>query len=113
MRLGIVSNKYRYRIEAFLSRENLKDLIDIVVGYEDAPKPKPDPAGLLIAAQKLGTSPVDIVYIGDSLIDAETASRIQIPFIAVLTGVTAREDFKDYSPCHILNGLPELSQLLS
>jgi phosphoglycolate phosphatase len=111
--LGIVSNKYRYRIEAFFKRENLQELIDVIIGFEDTPEPKPNPAGLLIAMNKLGGSPVHTIYIGDSLIDAETASRAGLAFIATLTGVTSRLDFQSHSPCRILNNLQELPRLLS
>jgi len=110
--LGIVSNKYRYRIEAFLARENFTHVIDTVVGFEDAPKPKPDPAGLLTAIEKLHSTPERTVYIGDSLVDAETASRVNLPFIAVLTGVTGREDFAGYANCRIIDSLKEIPGLL-
>lgn len=111
LELGIVSNKYTYRIEAFLQRENLEETIDIVVGFEDIPEPKPDPAGLLIATDRLGRSKNQTVYIGDSLVDAETASRAGVPFIVMLTGVTSRQDFKDYAPLYFLNNLRELNRL--
>jgi phosphoglycolate phosphatase len=111
--LGVVSNKYRYRIEAFLLREHLENLVDVIVGYEDTPKPKPDPDGLIIAMNKLGKPKNEMVYIGDSWIDAETAGRIGVSFIAVLTGITSRQDFKPYSPCYIIDTLRELPQLLS
>jgi phosphoglycolate phosphatase len=110
--MGIVSNKYRYRIEAFLQREHLEKLISVVVGFEDTPNPKPEPDGLLMAMNKMGKPRQQTVYIGDSLIDAETASRIGMSFIAVLTGVTSRQDFAAYSPCSIINNLQELQQVL-
>ena len=111
--LGIVSNKYRYRIEAFLSRENLKEEIDVIVGFEDAPKPKPDPSGLLMAVDKMGGFPNRTIYVGDSIIDAETACRIGMRFVATLTGVTPQKDFVIYSPCCFINNLPELPPLLA
>jgi phosphoglycolate phosphatase len=111
--LGIVSNKYRYRIEAFLQRENLEGLIDVIVGFEDTTKPKPEPDPLLFAISKLGRPREQTVYVGDSLIDAETASRTGISFIAVLTGVTTRQDFAGYFPCSIINNLQELPELLA
>jgi phosphoglycolate phosphatase len=113
LKLGIVSNKYRFRIDEFLKRENISGLIDIVVGFEDTPEPKPDPSGLIMAANKLGVSQKQTIYVGDSIVDAETASRIDMRFIATLTGVTPREDFLRYSPCLIINDLKELPDLLS
>jgi phosphoglycolate phosphatase len=110
--VGIVSNRYRYRIEAFISREHVKWAIDVVVGCEDEPKLKPDPAALLMAVHKLGRTHQQTVYVADNLIDAETAQRIHVPFIAVLTGASHKEDFVKYSPCCIINNLQELAQCL-
>jgi phosphoglycolate phosphatase len=110
--LGILSNKYRYRIEAFLAREKVEWTIDVIVGFEDAPVPKPDPSGLLMAMEKLGKSREQVIYTGDSRVDAETARRSDVPFIAVLTGVTRKEDFNDYSPYRIIDNLQELAHCL-
>ena len=110
--LAIVSNKYRYRIEAFLSRENVKWAIDVIVGFEDTPIPKPDPSGLLMAMEKLGRTRDQVIYVGDSRVDAETAQRSNVPFIAVLTGVTHKEDFVHFSPYRIIDNLQELAQCL-
>jgi phosphoglycolate phosphatase len=112
LRMGIVSNQYRHRIEVFLSREKLIDLFDAIVGVEDAPKSKPDPSGLLMALNKLNGLKTETVYVGDSPVDAETARRIKMPFIAILTGTTSERDFKKYSPCSFINSLLELPQLL-
>jgi phosphoglycolate phosphatase len=90
----------------------LINIKSIIFDFDYTPKPKPEPDGLLMAMNKLGKPQQQTVYIGDSLIDAETASRIGMSFIAVLTGVTSRQDFAAYSPCSIINNLQELQQLL-
>ena len=38
---GIVSGKFRYRIESFLEREKLLDFFKVIVGGEDVVKHKP------------------------------------------------------------------------
>lgn len=96
-RIGIVSTKFRYRMDAILSREGLLHYFDVLIGGEDVKKPKPDPEGLLIAAKQLNVLSSRMLYVGDSVIDAETAQRANIKFVAVLTGVTPRAAFASQS----------------
>jgi haloacid dehalogenase superfamily, subfamily IA, variant 1 with third motif having Dx(3-4)D or Dx(3-4)E len=112
--LGIVSTKYRYRIEAFLKREGLNHAFQVIVGGEDVTIHKPDPTGLLMATAKLGTkSSNHCVYVGDSVVDAETAHRAAIPFVAVLSGVTTKDAFRDYDPIAVIDNLSQLPSVLS
>jgi phosphoglycolate phosphatase len=106
--IGIVSTKFRRRIEEILGREGLQELFDVIVGGEDVLRHKPDPDGLLAAIERLGGSPSGSLYVGDSVTDAETARRAGVPFVAVLNGVTPREAFKGYPIYRILDTLCEL-----
>lgn len=110
--LGIVSTKFRYRIENILKRENLLDVFDVIIGGEDVSNQKPDPTGLKTAINKLGTSTTNTLYVGDSVIDAQTAKKAKIPFAAVLSGVTKRSKFDKYYVCKVANDLYELSHWL-
>ena len=110
--LGIVSTKYRRRIDAFLRREDLNHLFKVIVGGEDVPAHKPDPAGLNMALEKLGHSSAQTVYVGDSVVDAETAKRADVAFVAVLSGVTPKEAFHDYAPLAVIDNLQTLPALL-
>ncbi len=111
-KLGIVSTKFRYRIKAILSRENLLDYFEVIVGGEDVQMLKPDPFGLLLAVKKLNLPISKVIYIGDSTIDAETANRADISFIAVLSGVTPRKVFSRYQVREFLNNLSDLPNIL-
>ncbi len=106
--IGIVSTKFRRRIEEILLRESLLEPFDVIVGGEDVSRHKPDPEGLLAAVERLGGYPSVSLYVGDSVTDAETARRAGVPFAAVLNGVTPREAFKDYPVQRILDNLGEL-----
>jgi len=106
--LGIVSTKFRRRIEEILGRIDMLEPFDIIVGGEDVSRHKPDPEGLLVAIERLGGSPSGSLYVGDSVTDAETARRAGVPFAAVLNGVTPREAFKDYPAYRIMDNLGEL-----
>ncbi len=110
--LGIVSTKFRYRIESILARENLLEYFDIIIGGEDVKTHKPDPESLLLAIKTLNFFPSQVLYIGDSLTDAETAKRAGVTFIPVLSGMTAQEAFKNYKTLGMLKNISELPKRL-
>ena len=110
--LGIVSTKYHRRIEAFLKREKLTDVFNIIIGGEDVTAHKPDLTGLLMALDKLGKPPSQSIYVGDSVVDAETAQRAGVPFVAVLSGVTLKEAFRNYTPLAVIDNLRSLPTLI-
>ena len=104
--LGIVSNKFRRRVEEVLAREQLRQAFDAIVGEEDVAAPKPDPEGLHRAVSSLRAARA--VYVGDSVVDARTAARAGVPFVAVCTGTTPPAAFDQYAPCAVLDDLTEL-----
>jgi phosphoglycolate phosphatase len=104
--LGIVSTKFRRRIDEILVREGLAEAFDVIVGGEDVQAPKPDPEGLRQAMARLGTERV--LYVGDSTVDARTAAGAGVPFIAVCTGTTPRATFDQYGSRAVLDDLTQL-----
>lgn len=110
--LGIVSTKFRYRIEAILKRENLLGAFDLIIGGGEVARHKPDPEGLQKAVERLALPAAQVLYVGDSVTDAETARRAQVPFVAVLSGVTPKEAFAEYPVNHIVDNLEQLSAWL-
>ena len=110
--LGIVSTKFRYRIEAILRRERLLEAFGIIVGGEDVAEFKPHPEGLFKAIEGLGSTPASSLYVGDSLTDAKTAARAAVLFVAVLSGVTPRGDFEPLPIHAILKNVAELPHAL-
>jgi phosphoglycolate phosphatase len=112
MTLGIVSTKFRYRIETVLGREKLLDSFDVIVGGEDVVKHKPEPESLLLAIDRLNV-PEHVLYAGDSVTDAEAARRAAVPFVAVLSGVTPGDAFQGYDPLVTVQDLAGLAAWLS
>ncbi|WP_410509740.1 HAD family hydrolase [Methanosarcina hadiensis] len=105
---GIVTTKYHYRIDETLNIHGISDLVDVIVGGEDVRVPKPSPEGLLLAIASLSTDLDEVLYIGDSLVDAKTAMAANVDFAAVTTGTTDREEFSQYPYVKILKNLSEL-----
>jgi len=113
LRLGIVSTKFRSRIEKVLFRERMTYLFQVVVGGEDVLHHKPHPDGIYRALRKLGLSVTETVYVGDSKVDAQAAENAGLRFVATLTGVTDSSAFTAYKPCAVVSCLTELTELLT
>ncbi|MGB9940300.1 HAD family hydrolase [Methanosarcina sp.] len=105
---GIVTTKYHFRIVETLNLHGVLDLIDVIVGGEDVKVPKPSPEGLLLAIDSLNEQLNNVLYIGDSLIDARTALAANIDFAAVTTGTTKETEFSQYPYIKIVKNLSEL-----
>jgi len=112
LKLAIVSTKYRRRISEVLRREALLHGFEVVIGGEDVEQHKPHPQGLFEAIEKLECSPESVVYVGDSVVDAELAKRAGVPLIVVLSGVTPRTQFDTYEPLAVLENVSHLPKIV-
>ena len=112
LKLGIVSTKFRYRIESILLRENLLDFFEVIIGGENVQELKPHPSGLFLAVRALKCQLSEVVYVGDSVVDSETAQRVDIFFIAVLSGVTPKKSFKQSQVNFFIESISNLPNLL-
>ncbi len=88
---AIVSSKEKFRIEETLGMHGALDLMELIIGVSSAPEPKPSPVGVQMAVKELNAK--NPLYVGDSLIDFQTAKNAGLPFAAVTTGTTSKEDF--------------------
>lgn len=108
-RCCIVSSKTRSRINETVQRDALGSLIDTIIGAEDLQDhAKPDPKGIDLIRKLYHVPARDILYIGDSVIDAQTAMNSGVDFAAVTTGTTTAGEFKTYPHVKIMKDLSEL-----
>lgn len=108
--VGIISTKYRYRIREMLELHEMDGLFDIIVGGEDVSTPKPSPEGLLHAMKTLGVQKKETLYIGDSVVDAQTAKAAGVDFAGVTHGTTTADELSAWPHVSIMTSLEELLQ---
>lgn len=96
--IGIITTKYVFRIEAIFEKYGARHLLDLIVGGDSVKAKKPDPEGMLLALETLGLQKQEVLYVGDNVIDAKTAAAAGVPFCAVLTGTTTKEELAPYAP---------------
>jgi phosphoglycolate phosphatase len=89
---GVVSNKQGDLLRREVARLGWTEHFGAVVGAEDAPRDKPDPAPFTRALALLGRAdvpPSRVWYVGDTALDMEAARRMG--FRAVLLGDAAHD----------------------
>ena len=84
----------------------------LIVGGRDVKRNKPDPEGLHLAMTKLGLKPEQVLFCGDTVIDAQAAKSAGVDFCAVLNGTTPGEAFDGYPHVHIAQDLWDVKKWL-
>lgn len=106
LKMAVLSNKPDYFtkkcVAAFLP--NWK--FDRIIGQRDDVPKKPDPAGAKEIAEYLAVSPSEIIYVGDTPIDMETAIAAGMLPVGVLWGFRPEDELKK-SGAHIVIQKPE------
>ena len=83
-KLGIVTAKRHRTVGLALERfPALADEFDVVVGFEDTERHKPDPEPVLLAIERLGGTRAESVYVGDSPFDIGAARAAGVYAVAV------------------------------
>lgn len=110
--LGCVTNKPSRFTRPLLERLDIADCFGAVVGGDDAPRKKPDPAPLLMATEQLGVDPRHCLMVGDSEHDIAAARAAGCPVIAVPYGYNHGRDIREAHPDAVIVSLAELPLLL-
>ncbi|KGM89191.1 2-phosphoglycolate phosphatase, prokaryotic [Roseovarius mucosus DSM 17069] len=82
--LGLCTNKPEGPAHSVLSHLGLDGYFPVIIGGDSLTVRKPDPAPLQATAAALGAR--DVVFVGDSEVDAETAARAGVPFVLYTEG---------------------------
>lgn len=89
-----------------LIEHDLEGQFDLVVTALDVLRPKPHPEQLLTVLSHFRIAPEQMVYIGDSLLDAQASQAAGVPFIAYQNEkLTARSHIRNLSQVASIVGL--------
>ena len=110
--LGVCSNKPRDFTRELVRHLRLDPWLDVVLGPEDVARLKPAPDMLLAGMRQLGVSPAESLYVGDMVVDVETARGAGVRVWVVPTGSEERAALEAAKPDRILDGLTDLIELV-
>ncbi len=102
-RTAVATNRGK-SIVPLLEILGMTDLFDVVVSSNDVARTKPDPECVSIILKRFGVKPDEVLYVGDSDVDRETAARAGTPF-AAYKNATLRADLHLPTHTHLLDVL--------
>jgi 2-phosphoglycolate phosphatase len=111
--VAVCSNKPSVFTRELLDYLQIATLVDVVLGPDDVPDPKPAPDMLLAALEQLQASPAEAIYVGDMTIDVQVARAAGLPVCVVATGSDERATLEAARPDRLLGGLLELPDVVS
>ena len=116
-RLAVASNKYQAATEKIVSHF-FPGIFDVVLGERESIPRKPDPQIVydilstfnvqLHDFSQLSTLNSQLIYLGDSLVDKETAANAKVPFVACSWGFVSREALIEAGVTSIIDKPEEL-----
>jgi phosphoglycolate phosphatase len=83
-----------------------------VLGLRDGSPAKPDPATALEVAAALGAPPGEIIYLGDSDVDMETATRAGMVAVGAGWGFRGEEELREAGASAVLSEPLELLDMI-
>ena len=102
--LAVASNKYQAATEKIVNHF-FPDVFDVILGEREGVERKPNPQIVFDILTKLSplTTHHSPLYIGDSLVDFETAKNAEVPFVACSWGFVSREKLIEAGILHIVD----------
>ncbi len=109
--LAVCTNKPSGLTQLILERLQVSRYFDRVVAGDTLPYRKPDPRALLEVLQGFDTPESASLLVGDSEVDAATASAANVPFVLMTYGYH-RGPVEEIASVATLDRFPELATLL-
>jgi beta-phosphoglucomutase-like phosphatase (HAD superfamily) len=93
--VAIVSGSPRVDVQDGVELLGIAPLLRFFLGSEDYPRGKPDPAGFLLAAQRLGAAPADCLVFEDSAAGVRAARAAGMRCVALARPGAPAQDLSD------------------
>ena len=110
--LAVNTNKPGALARRILAGLGLLPRFAAVVGGDEAPR-KPDPTGLREIMARVGATPDETVFVGDSRIDVAVARAAGVPMIAVTWGYGSRAELAAAGATTFAESAADLARLVA
>lgn len=107
-KIGLCSNKPRLFSQKLLEHLEVAACFDVVLGPEDVAHPKPAPDMIQRAIERLALPAEQVLYVGDMVVDIQTARAAGVTIWCVATGSEERGALVNAKPDRLLADLREM-----
>lgn len=110
IRMAVASNKYQAATRKLISHYFPEINFVEVLGQREGIPAKPDPSIVYDIMRKAEVKNEEVLYVGDSNVDMQTAHHAGVTAIGVAWGFRPRTELEALHPAHILEKAEELLQ---
>jgi phosphoglycolate phosphatase len=110
--IAITSNKYQYAVDKIVSHYFGDIKFAAVLGESNGRPRKPDPSIVFEALNIHPTPKKDVIYIGDSAIDIETARRACVESVGVTWGFRPVSELRSAYADHIVSNPADILEFI-
>lgn len=108
IKVAVASNKYQSAVDFLINHYFPSIPWAAIEGQKEDYPVKPDPSIVFDILSKVPTPKSDVLYIGDSGVDMETARRACVSSIGVTWGFRPVKELREYYAEHIVNRPSEI-----
>lgn len=111
-KIAIVTTKLSDVVDMGLRLTKLDEFFDVIVALDHVTKAKPDPEPVLMALEKLGSSPEEAIMVGDNSHDILAGKNAGTKTAGVAWTLKGREFLASLQPDYLLDNMRDLLSIL-
>ena len=112
LQLAVASNKYQAATEKLVKHYFPQINFVAVLGQREGVEVKPSPVIVENILSQSGANKKEVLYVGDSGVDMQTAINAQVEACGVTWGFRSRKELASFSPAHIVDKAEEILALI-
>lgn len=111
-KMAVVSARKKSKVDEFVFQNDLGEFFPIIISALSAKRSKPHPAPLMLASEKLGVPPNEILMVGDTTYDILSGKRAGTQTAGVLSGFGEEKELIASGANIIIESVADLPPLL-
>ena len=113
IQLAVASNKYQAATEKLIAYYFPEIRFTAVFGQREGVNVKPDPTIVFDILKLADVRKEDVLYVGDSGVDMQTAANANVTACGVTWGFRPRTELEKFNPAYIVDSAKEIEKLIS